>query len=126
MTMNIKTSKYHVVWIPKYRRKFLYGTIKKLIVYALKEKSERMNVEIIECEIMPDHVHLFLSIPVTQSISKVVGQLKGYSSFFVRDNLDLRNHKAFWGRSYFCESVGHISEQTIVTYIQNQWVHYEE
>ncbi len=70
---------------------------------------------------MPDHVHIFISIPITLSISKVVHQLKGFSSFETRKNLNLYNYKSFWSSGYFCESIGHISESVIRKYIDNQW-----
>ena len=76
-------------------------------------------------EVMPDHVHLFLSIKPFQNISDIVKQLKGYSSFMTRKKLNLYRYKGFWGRSYFCESVGHISENTIKKYIDTQWQHYK-
>lgn len=75
-------------------------------------------------EVMPDHVHLFISIPITLSISKVVQQLKGYSSYITRKQLKLYKYKGFWSSGYFCESVGHISQDTIKKYIDKQWKHY--
>ena len=74
---------------------------------------------------MPDHVHLFIKIPVTLSISKVIQQLKGYSSFRTRKILKIHKYKSFWSSGYFCESVGHISELVIKKYINNQWKHYK-
>lgn len=117
----IKSSKYHVVWTPKYRKKFLYGLIKYYVEKSIKYKSLELNIRIEKMEIMPDHVHLFLSIPVTISISKVIQQLKGYSSYETRKHLKLYKYKYFWSNGYFCESVGCISEETIKKYIDNQW-----
>lgn len=121
----IRSSKYHVVWIPKFRKAFLKGKIKDLVEESLIEKSCKLNVEIIKLQVMPDHVHLFISIPVTLSICYVIRNLKGYSSYYVRKNLNLYKYKFFWGKGYFCESVGQISESTIKKYIDNQWRHYK-
>lgn len=121
---NIKTSKYHVVWTPKYRKRFLCGAIKYNVESSLKHKVSELNVVIENIEVMPDHVHLFISIPITLSISKVVQQLKGYSSYKTRKQLKLYKYKGFWSNGYFCESVGHISQDTIKKYIDNQWKHY--
>lgn len=76
-------------------------------------------------QIMPDHVHLFIQIPITLAIFKIVQLLKGYSSFYVRRRLPLYKYKGFWGKEYFCESIGHISQETINKYITNQWKHYK-
>ena len=76
-------------------------------------------------EVMPDHVHLFISIKLSQCISNIVKELKGYSSYMTRKKLNLSRYKCFWGNSYFCESVGHISESTVKAYIDNQWKHYK-
>lgn len=120
----IKSSKYHLVWTPKYRKNFLCGLIKYHVEKSLKFKASELKVEIKNMEIMPDHVHLFVSIPVTLSISKVVHQLKGYSSYQTRKILNLYKYKGFWSSGYFCESVGHISESVIRKYIDNQRKHY--
>lgn len=121
----IKSSKYHIVWTPKYRKSFLCGAIKYHVNRFLKLKSIALNIKIENIEIMPDHVHLFVSIHVTITISKVVNELKCYSSFETRKIMNLYNYKWFWSKGYFCESVGHISEQTVKTYIDNQWKHYK-
>ena len=121
----IKSSKYHIVWTPKYRKNFLNGLIKYHVEKSLKYKAKDIKVDIENMEVMPDHVHLFVNIPVTLSISKVVHQLKGYSSFETRKKLNLYKCKSFWSSGYFCESVGHISESVIKKYIDNQWKHYK-
>lgn len=117
----IKSSKYHVVLTPKYRKNFLINNIKFHVEKSLKHKAKDLNVDIKNIEVMPDHVHIFISIPITLSISKVVHQLKGFSSFETRKNLNLYNYKSFWSSGYFCESIGHISEPVIRKYIDNQW-----
>lgn len=125
MKREVKTSKYHIVWIPKYRGSFLKGLIKQNVEKSLKYKAEKLDIKIENMEVMPDHVHLFISIKPTHSVSDIVKQLKGYSSYITRKKLNLYRYKGFWGKSYFCESVGHISEITIKKYIDNQWKHYK-
>lgn len=120
----IKSSKYHVVWTPKYRKNFLRGSIKYYVEKSLKAKASELNVQIQNMKIMPDHVHLFIKIPITISIANVVHQLKGYSSYYTRKAMNLYKYKGFWSNGYFCESVGHISQETIKKYIDNQWKHY--
>ena len=87
----IKSSKYHII----YRKSFLCGAIKYYVNRFLKLKSIALNIKIENIEIMPDHVHLFVSIPVTMAISKVVNELKGYSSFETRKIMNLHNYKWF-------------------------------
>ncbi len=74
---------------------------------------------------MPDPIHMFISIPVTLSISQVINELQGFSSFKTRKILNLQHYKGFWSRGYFCESIGHISQKTIKKYINNQWSNYK-
>lgn len=121
----MKISKYHITWTTKYRKKYLIGLIKKTLEKILIYKAKDININIEKYEIMPDHIHLFISIKSTDNISNIVKLLKGYSSFEIRKELKLHNYKSFWGRGYFCESIGHISEKIIKKYIDNQWMHYK-
>jgi len=118
---SVKTSKYHVTFVPKYRKSFLKGLIKYWVERSIKEKCLDLDVDLEKIEVMYDHVHLFINIPVYKSISDIVGQIKGYSSYNTRKKLKLYRYRNFWGKGYFCESVGHISEQTIKKYIDDQW-----
>ena len=116
---------YHIVWIPKYRRKILTGKIKEIIGNALQEKAKEIDIKIIKYEIMPDHIHLFIKFKPILSVSKIVMHLKGYSSYVLRKEYpQYRKYKSLWTPSYYCESVGHISEETIKKYINDQWLHY--
>lgn len=74
-----KSSKYHIVWTTKYRKRFLYRLTRYHVENSLKIKACEMGVRIENMEIMPDHVHLFVDIPITLSIANVIHQLKGYS-----------------------------------------------
>ena len=125
MKKDIHICQYHVVWTPKYRKAYLRGSIKNLVQSSIQEKALELDVKIVKFQVMPDHVHLFIKIPPNLSLANIIRQMKGYSSFVVRRNLVLHKYKAFWGHGYFCESIGHISEQTIERYIDEQWVHYD-
>jgi len=113
---------YHLIWIPKCRAKILKGRIKSQIKKWLYEKSKEIDIKIECCEIMPDHIHLFIKCSPNEKISCIVQYLKGYTSFKIREKYPYyKKYKAFWSPSYYCESVGHISENTIKRYINDQW-----
>lgn len=117
--------KYHVVWIPKYRRKSLYGVKKNIVVSSIKKWAAIKEVEIIEGFAMVDHVHLCLSIPPKLAVSSVIGVLKGKSaaevmSYGGRSNRMARGRQ-FWARGYCISTVG-LNEQVIKDYIKNQEV----
>ena len=113
---------YHLIWCPKYRRKILIGNVKKHLKQLLQEKSKEIKVEIIEMKIMPDHVHLFVKGKPTDSPHWIVQQFKGYTSRILRKEHPTIKSRlpTLWTRSYYVESVGHISEQTIRKYIDEQ------
>ena len=113
---------YHLIWCPKYRREVLVGDVEKHLKKLLIEKAKEIEVEIIEMEIMPDHVHLFVKGRPTDSPHWIVQQLKGYTSRILRNEYKTLRSRlpTLWTRSYYVESVGHISEQTIQKYIEEQ------
>ena len=88
----------------------------------LREKAQQIGVEIVEMEIMPDHVHLFVKSTPKIAPSWIVKHLKGYSSRIlgIEFSQQLSRLTEVWTRSYYCESVGHISEETIRKYIASQ------
>ena len=114
--------KYHIIWCTKYRRKVLIPEIETRLKELLMEKAFRMGLTIHEMETMPDHVHLFVEARPVDSPHLKAGQLKGYTSRILRQEfLSLRTRlPALWTRSYYAESVGHISEDTIRKYIEDQ------
>jgi REP-associated tyrosine transposase len=116
---SIHNINYHVIWIPKYRRKILTGDIKQHVINALIEKADNLNIEIVKYEIMPDHLHIFISCMPDMNISRIIGELKGYSSYVVNKRANRTGN--LWAPSYYCESIGHISEQTVIKYINDQW-----
>ena len=113
---------YHLIWCPKYRRKVLVGDVEARLRELIMEKAEEIGVSVEELQIMPDHVHLFVKAPPTISLHRIVQQLKGYSSHEMRNQFkSLRTRlPTLWTRSYYVESCGHISEETVRRYIEEQ------
>lgn len=113
---------YHIVFCPKYRRKVLVNGVDERLKSLLQKKADELGITLENMEIMPDHVHLFIRSKPTYAIHFVINQLKGYSSVCLRKEFPwLRSRlPSLWTRSYFVESVGHISEETIRKYIENQ------
>ena len=118
--------KYHVVILPKYRRRKFYGSLRAEIGKILRELCRQKDIELVEGNALPDHVHLLLSVPPKYSIANTVGYLKGKSA--IRINRDLEKVKgsmygrAFWSRGYCVSTVG-LDEARIKEYIQNQEKH---
>jgi len=88
----------------------------------LAEKAGQIDIEIVQMEIMPDHVHLFVKATPVNSPHYIVQQLKGYTSRVLRQEFPSLKSRlpSLWTRSYYCESVGHISEETVQKYIEDQ------
>ena len=114
--------KYHVVIIPKYRRKVLYGHLKKRIGPILRQLCEQRGVELVEGKAMADHVHMCLSIPPKFSVAHTVGFLKGKSAVRIHREL-LRERRMtglhFWATGYCVSTVG-LDEERIRKYIREQ------
>ena len=113
---------YHLIWCPKYRRKVLTGKVEKRLKQLLKQKAKENGWNIETIEIMPEHVHVFVKANPVASPHWIVQQFKGYSSNILRKEFPELKSKlpTLWTRSYYCESVGHISEDTIKKYIEDQ------
>ena len=115
--------KYHIVFTPKYRRKIIYNQLKVDIRDILKQLCSYKGVEIIEGHLMPDHIHMLVSIPPKYSVSEVVGYLKGKSSLMIFEkhaNLKYKyGNRHFWCRGYYVDTVGK-NTSAIKAYIQNQ------
>lgn len=114
---------YHIVFAPKYRRKDIYGTIKKDIGEILRKLYEQKNVEIIEANACPDHIHMLVCIPPSLSVAQFMGFLKGKSSLMIFDrhaNLKYKyGNRHFWCRGYYVDTVGR-NQKAIAEYIKNQ------
>ena len=115
--------KYHIVFAPKYRRQEIYGKLKYDIGKILRQPCDQKNVEIIEAEACPDHIHMLLSIPPNISVAQFMGYLKGKSSLMIFDrhaNLKYKyGSRHFWCRGYYVDTVGR-NRKAIEEYIREQ------
>ena len=115
--------KFHIVFAPKYRRREIYGALRRDIGRILRMLCERKEIEIIEAEYCMDHVHMLVKIPPKYSVSQIVGYLKGKSSLMIFDrhaNLKYKyGNRHFWCRGYFVDTVGKNTKK-IEEYIKNQ------
>ena len=115
--------KYHIVFIPKYRRKEIYGKIKADIGKILRKLCEYKEVEIIEAHAMKDHIHMLMAIPPKLAVSSFMSYLKGKSSLMIFErhtNLKYKyGNRNFWAKGYFVSTVG-IKDEVVREYIRNQ------
>ena len=114
---------YHIVFIPKYRRKVLYGKVKADVREIIRTLCKYKKVEIIEGAVCKDHVHLCLSIPPKISISECMGYLKGKSALMIFDRhpeLGEKWNREFWARGYYVSTIGNVNEETVKKYIREQ------
>ena len=116
---------YHIIWLPKYRKKVLEGCVKKRVEDVLREIADINGWEIQELNVQLDHVHLMIQLPPSISVSKAVQFLKGVSSKTIREELPQEIKRMLWGKDfwaegYFAETVGNVTEETIRNYIKNQ------
>ncbi|WMJ22639.1 IS200/IS605 family transposase [Paludicola sp. MB14-C6] len=118
--------KYHVVFAPKYRRKEVYGKIKADIGQILRKLCEQKEVEIVEAEACPDHIHMLVCIPPNLSVAQFMGYLKGKSRLIIFDrhaNLKYKyGNRHFGAEGYYVSTVG-LNEATIKKYIADQEKH---
>ena len=114
--------KYHLVWIPKCRKKVLYGQLRKDLGRMLRELAKQKESEVIQGTLKGDHVHMVISIPPKYSVSQVVGYVKGKSAIWVaRATGRSRNFvgQNFWARGYCVSTIG-LDEETIREYVRSQ------
>ena len=115
--------KYHIVFTPKYRRKIIYNKYREDLREILKMLCDWKGVEILEGHLMPDHIHMRVSIPPKISVSSFMGYLKGKSSLLMFDrhaNLKYKyGNRKFWAEGYYVSTVG-LNEATIRKYIREQ------
>ncbi len=115
--------KYHVVFIPKKRKKVIYGSLRKYLGEILHELAKQKGIEILEGHLMKDHVHICLSVPPKFAVSNVVGYLKGKSAIAIARKFRGRqrnfNGEHFWARGYFVSTVG-LDEHVVREYIRHQ------
>lgn len=111
---------YHIVFIPKYRKKVLYGKLRQDVREIISILCKYKNVDIIAGAVCVDHVHLSVAIPPKISISNFMGYLKGKSTLMIYDRnpkLQSRWDKAFWAGGYYVETIGNITDEAVQRYI---------
>ena len=115
--------KYHVVFIPKYRRKALFGQLRPHLGEVFRRLASQKQSRIQEGHLLPDHVHMMIAIPPKYAVSQVIGFIKGKSAIHLARVYGERKRnfvgQSFWARGYFVSTVGR-DEATIREYIRNQ------
>ena len=115
--------KYHVVWIPKYRRKTLYLELRRHLGEVIRELARQKESTVEEGHLLSDHVHVLISIPPKYAVSQVVGYIKGKSAIYIaRNHLGRRSNfrgQHFWARGYWVSTVGK-NEEAVRKYIRDQ------
>ena len=115
--------KYHVVFIPKCRRRTLYEQLRPHLGEGLKKLAKQKESRIEEGHLMPDHVHMLIAIPPKYAVSQVIGHIKGKSAIYLARVYGERKRnfvgQHFWARGYFVSTVGR-DEETVREYIRNQ------
>lgn len=113
---------YHIIWCPKYRRPVLVDDVAVRLKILLYEQAAKYGWIIEAMEVMPDHLHVFIKANPIDPVARIVAQLKGYTSHVLRNEFSHLKTKlpTLWTRSYYVETIGHISESTIKKYIEDQ------
>jgi len=115
--------KYHVVFIPKRRKKAIFGTLRRHLGGIFRELAQHKESRVVEGHLKPDHVHMCLSIPPKLAVSNVVGYLKGKSAITIARKFGGRKRnftgEVFWARGYFVSTVG-LDEEVVRAYIRHQ------
>ena len=115
--------KYHVVFIPKRRKKKMFGVLRRHLGGLFRELARHKEVQVLEGHLMPDHVHMCLSIPPKYAVSNVVGYMKGKSAITIARKYGGRTRnftgEVFWARGYFVSTVG-LDEEMVRAYIRHQ------
>jgi putative transposase len=115
--------KYHIVWIPKYRKKALFTGLRGKLGAVFHSLAEQKECKILEGHLRSDHVHVLVSIPPKLAVSSVVGFIKGKSAIYIARNFSGRRRnftgESFWARGFYVSTVG-LDEEVIRNYIKNQ------
>lgn len=115
--------KYHLVWIPKCRKKVLYGQLRKYLGALFRELAHQRECEVIEGHLLSDHVHILLSVPPKYAVAQVVGYLKGKSAIYLARTFGGRRQnftgEHFWARGYYVSTAGK-DEEAVRQYIRAQ------
>jgi putative transposase len=118
----VYSCQYHVIFCPKYRRKVLTNGIDTRLKELILEKQAEYGYEIIDMEVMPDHVHLLIDCAPSPGIDKIVGKIKGYTSHTIRKEFPWMKRRlpSLWTRSKFISTTGAVTMQAVQSYIANQ------
>ena len=118
----VYSCKYHVVWCPKYRRKVLVGAVAERLKELIAQRCADIRADVLELEVMPDHVHLLIEVDPQYGINKAVRSIKGYSSRILRSEFKFLTTRlpSLWTNSYFVSTVGGVPLAVIKQYIENQ------
>ena len=115
--------KHHIVWMPKYRKKAIFVELRKYLGKIMRELAKQKECEALDGHLMPDHVHIMLSMPPKYSVSQVVGFIKGKSAIHIARNFQGRKKnfvgQNFWARGYYVSTAGK-DEEVVRAYIQAQ------
>ncbi|MDD2466809.1 MAG: IS200/IS605 family transposase [Desulfobulbus sp.] len=115
--------KYHVIWISKYRKKHIFGDLRKYLGEIFRELAKQKKYTVIEGHLMPDHVHILLSMPPKYSFAQIAGFIKGKSAIPIARNFQGRKKnfvgRNFWAQGYYVSTVGK-DEDAVMAYIQHQ------
>lgn len=115
--------KYHIIFVPKYRRKILYGKVRQFLGPKFHELAQQKECKIISGNMVQDHVHMYISIPPKYSVAEVIGYIKGKSAIAVAREFGGRkrnfNGEALWARGYAVSTVG-FEDSVIKNYVKNQ------
>ena len=113
---------YHVVWCPKYRRSVLHHPVGERLKQIIREVADERGAEIVELEVMPDQVHLLVEVDPQYGIHRLVKQMKGRSSRYLREEFPSLKSRipTLWTNSYFVATVGGATLETVKRYVENQ------
>ena len=119
---------YHIIWCPEFRFSVLKGNVEETLKQILQKICDDYNYHIKALEVMPDHIHIFIDVPQTVAPCDVVRTLKSISAIeLLKVYPKLKQFYArcgvLWSRGYFVSTVGHISETTVIKYIEEQKIH---
>ena len=113
--------KYHLIWIPRRRRKVLVGAVADRLEALLCERAQELSVVIEHLAIQPDHLHMFVNAPPSLAVTQLVYRFKVYTSRVLRQEFEhLRKMPSMWTTAYFASTAGRVSEATIQSYIEAQ------
>lgn len=120
---------YHFVWIPKYRKKLLTGKVQEVLNNIIQGQCEELELELLALEVMPDHIHMFVSSNPTHRPCDVIHKIKGNTSIQLRlcfpklkhlGYPTLKKYSNLWARGYYVGSAGHVSQDAVKKYILEQ------